>query len=147
MATILVVDDDPALRALIRLVLEAEGHEVADAPSGERALARVAENPPDLVLLDLMMPGMDGWRFLDELHLRGLRSHTRVVIVSALSDSETVARGRVRGAHAHIVKPFEVEALLEAVETALQDDPEDLLARQGRMADLATLLHVLDEAD
>lgn len=144
MAAILVVDDDPAMRALIRLVLEAEGHDVDEAPSGEGALTRVAMDPPDLILLDLMMPGMDGWRFLDELHLRGLRTHTRVVIVSALSDSESIERGRNRGAHGHLVKPFELEALLEAVQTALEDAPEDLLAKQGRMGDLAQLLRELD---
>jgi CheY-like chemotaxis protein len=144
-AAILVVDDDPAMRALIRLVLEAEGHDVDEASSGEDALSHVTLDPPDLILLDLMMPGMDGWRFLDELHLRGLRSGTRVVIVSALSDTDSIERGRNRGAHGHLVKPFELEALLEAVKTAMEDAPEELLAKQGRMGDLATLLRELDQ--
>lgn len=147
MATILVVDDEPSMRAMVRLVLESEGYDVVEANDGAQALARVENAEPDLVLLDLMMPGMDGWHFLDELHARGLRNSVRIVIVSALSDSETLARGRSHGARGHLVKPFDLVALVDIVEAALADPPERLLAKSGRMEDLTTLLRELDKPE
>lgn len=145
MSRILVIDDDDGVRQLIRLILESEGYTVAEAEAADRGLDLVQQGKPDLVLLDLAMPGMDGWKFLDELRTRGLREHTRVLIVSALSDQDTVERGRQEGALGHLSKPFSMEDLLEAVKAALAVAPEDLAAKRERLGDLAKTLKVLDD--
>src|ERR1043166_4718756 len=72
MARILVVDDEPSIRMLIRTILQSEGHSITTASNGREALEMVIENVPDLIVLDLMMPEMDGWHLLEELHIRGL---------------------------------------------------------------------------
>ncbi|MBI4730471.1 MAG: response regulator [Acidobacteria bacterium] len=145
MASVLVVEDDAPVRSLIRIVLEGEGHGVREAAGGVAALDEVARAMPDVVLLDLMMPGMDGWRFLTELHERGLRERTRVIIVSARADSGSVARGRREGALAYLPKPFTPEALLRAVDEAMLEPPADLLRRRQRVGELVRLIRILEQ--
>ncbi|MCA1831352.1 MAG: response regulator [Actinomycetota bacterium] len=147
MANILIVDDEPSLRLMISMVLQAEGHNVHEADNGRQALALVADCVPDVILLDLMMPEMDGWRFLEELRACGLRSRTRVVIISALSDDESIQRSRDEGARSHLVKPFDLTALVDAVNDALSDPPEELLSKTERVSELASLLRTLDVID
>ena len=147
MAKILVVDDEHSLRLMISMILQAEGHEVEEADNGREALALVARDVPDVILLDLMMPEMDGWRFLEELRACGLRSQTRIVIISALSDEETIERGRTEGARNHLIKPFDLTALVDAVNDALLDPPEELLSKTERVSELASLLRTLDSLE
>jgi CheY-like chemotaxis protein len=82
-AQVLVVDDDPDVRGVLRRMLEKAGYRVAEAEHGRAALARLAEATPDLVLLDLMMPEMDGFEFLDELRRGGLARGVPIVVVTA----------------------------------------------------------------
>ena len=149
MARILIVDDEPSLRLMTSMVLQAEGHDTEEAGNGREALELVENEIPDVILLDLMMPEMDGWRFLEELRVRDLRRRTRVVIISALSDDETVQRGRDEGARGHLVKPFDLTVLIDAVNAALENPPEELLNKRERVGELASLLRTLDvlEAD
>lgn len=147
MARILIVDDEPGVRMMISMILQAEGHDIQEADDGSSALELVEREVPDVILLDLMMPQMDGWRFLEELRERDLRRRTRVVIVSALSDEATVLRGREEGAHGHLVKPFDLTALVDAVNAALEDPPEELLNKKERVSELASLLRTLDVLD
>lgn len=146
MPKILVVDDEPNMRLVIRTILETEGHDVEEAGDGAHALELVERSIPDVILLDLMMPRMDGWRFLEELRACGFRSRTRVVIISALGDEETIDRGRKAGA-AHLMKPFDITGLLDAVNDALAEPPEELLSRKERIGELAAVLHVLETID
>jgi CheY-like chemotaxis protein len=143
MAKLLVVDDEPAIRLLMQAILAQEGHEVETAADGLEALAAVERSIPDVILLDLMMPNMDGWRFLEELRLRGLRSRVRVIIVSALTDAETVRRGQAEGVSEHVAKPFDATAIVQAVETVLVESPEEILARRAHPEDLARLIEKL----
>jgi two-component system response regulator MprA len=147
MARLLVVDDEPAIRLLMQAILSQEGHDVETAADGVEGLAAIERDLPDVVLLDLMMPNMDGWRFLEELRSRDLRSRVRVVIVSAMSDTESIERGQAEGVHEHVAKPFDASAVVRAVEAALQEEPEKILARRQHPEDLARLIDKLQSLD
>ncbi len=114
-ARILVVEDEPRLRALLRLYLEREGHAVADAGDGATALAAFDADGADLVILDLMLPGMQGETVLEELRERG---DVPILITSAKrSDAERIAGLRM-GADDYLAKPFnphEVTARVAAI--------------------------------
>jgi DNA-binding response OmpR family regulator len=140
MARVLIVDDDAPIRTLMKVVLTHEGHDVVQAAGAREGLAAIEEQLPDVVLLDLLMPEMDGWLFLDELRSRGLRNRTRVVIVSAFGDAPTVERGRAAGALGHITKPFEIEALVAAVRSALEQEPQEMAHRRERVEELGELI-------
>lgn len=140
MARILIVDDDAPIRQLMHVVLTHEGHDVVEAQGAREALGLIEQQLPDVVMLDLLMPEMDGWLFLDELRSRGLRNRTRVVIVSAFGDAPTVERGRAEGALGHITKPFEIEALVAAVRSALEQEPAELAHRRERVEELGELI-------
>ena len=143
MARILVVDDEPSIRALIRTVLEHEGHTITTAENGRRALESVIESVPDLIVLDLMMPEMDGWHFLEELHNRGLRGQTRVVIVSGHFDA---TRASERSSVPHVLpKPFDPQSLVELINDALDVEASELYEKRDRRVQLAQLMDRLDD--
>ena len=112
--TILVVDDDPHVRAMLRLALELEGYEVDEAPDGYRALRRLERTRPDLLLLDLMLPGLDGFGVVRALRERGLHGEIPVILMSASGLTEQAVAGA--GAAAYLSKPFDVRRLLTEVE-------------------------------
>lgn len=135
MANILVVDDDIDVRAAVSAILDAEGHSVRSVGNGARALDEVARAIPDLIVLDLCMPEMDGWRFMEELYDRGLRDKTRVVVISGFIDH--VARSSA----AHVLqKPFDPEDLLGAIDDAMSRSPEELVEALDRTDALARLM-------
>lgn len=104
---VLVVDDEPDVQDFVRMVLEQGGYDVACADNGEQALARIRDDKPDLVVLDLMMPVMDGWTVLEELG--GKLPPPVVVILSAAADAIRAERA---GASGCISKPFRPAHLL-----------------------------------
>jgi two-component system, OmpR family, response regulator MtrA len=140
MAKVLVVDDEPAIRLLLQAILSQEGHDVETAADGVDALASVQRELPDVVLLDLAMPNMDGWHFLEELRNVGLRSQVRVIIVSAMTDSDSMERSRAEGVHDRIAKPFDATAIVRAVEDVVAEPAENVLARREHPEDLARLI-------
>jgi CheY-like chemotaxis protein len=143
MARILVVDDEPSIRALIRTVLEHEGHTITTAENGRLAVESVIESVPDLIVLDLMMPEMDGWHFLEELHNRGLRGQTRVVIVSGHFDATSATE---RSAVRHVLpKPFDPQALVDLIDDALAVEAADLYEQRDRRVQLARLMDRMDD--
>ncbi len=105
---ILIVEDDDGIRTTLRLALEDEGYTVMEAHSGERALDQMARDPADLVLVDLMLPGMSGFELIRSL--RGV-SEVPIVIVTARSDSHDVVAGLEAGADDYVRKPFVVKEL------------------------------------
>lgn len=126
MTTVLVVDDDPDIQLLLRLELTAEGYDVDTADNGRQALERIAALAPDVVLLDVMMPEMDGWAVLDAL----VDPKPAVIVITGLAgDREEEYRAAVeRGALGYVAKPFDSVTLLELVATAAELDPEQRTA-------------------
>lgn len=116
-STILVVDDDPAISEMIGIVLASEGFEAAFCPDGEHAIEVFNEANPDLVLLDLMLPGKDGIEVCREI--RRL-ADTPVVMLTARSDTVDVVRGLEAGADDYIVKPFNPKELVARIKTRLR---------------------------
>lgn len=117
---ILIVDDDPNSLEIVRTYLEARGYRVATANDGKEALARIEELRPSLVLLDVMMPGMDGWEVA-----RVIKNHpdfgtVRIVMLTARSDFTDKQQGLRSGADDYIVKPIRLEELGHRVERNLK---------------------------
>src|SRR4051794_14647362 len=106
-ATILVVDDDQILREMIETMVDMAGYRVRSAEDGRDALDRVAEEMPRLILLDMMMPRMDGWQFAERFY--ALYGHAcPIVVVTAAPDAS--ARAEQIGADGFLDKPFTIEA-------------------------------------
>jgi excisionase family DNA binding protein len=118
--TILVVDDDPRLREYLRVNLEMEGYEVLEAGSAEEGLAALDEEAPDLILLDVMMPGVDGWQMLSRVRERHGLESIPVVMFSGKLDSEQAAAAEEAGAQAFIGKPFDPQQLIASTKQLLR---------------------------
>jgi len=117
MKTILVVDDEYAIVDALQALLEDEGYTVISASDGREALERLRETTPDLVLLDLMMPEMDGRETLRVIRADPALAHLPVVVMSAAKHA--LARMPAHEASATLPKPFAVERLLEVIERLL----------------------------
>jgi hypothetical protein len=115
-----VVDDDAGIRQLLRRILEEEGYSVVEAENGRVALERLSERVPGAILLDLMMPEMDGFEFLDALHGREAWQQIPVVIVTA-KDLAAEERERLNGSVVRILQKgaYDREELLAEVRTLL----------------------------
>ncbi len=110
--TILVVDDDRDLLTLVAFVLESEGYQVMTASDGSEGLARLEEKMPNLVLLDMKMPVMNGWEFAQEFQAR-YEKRPPVVVLTAAEDARK--RAMEVGAAAWVGKPFDLDALVAVV--------------------------------
>ncbi|MGW7824183.1 response regulator transcription factor [Streptomyces puniciscabiei] len=115
---LLVVDDDPPIADLVATVARYEGWEAVTAYSGEEALARAAEFGPDIVVLDLMLPDVDGFGVLDRL--RGSGTMVPVVFLTARDGVADRVAGLTRGGDDYLVKPFAVEELMARLRTVLR---------------------------
>jgi CheY-like chemotaxis protein len=109
---VLIVDDEPDIRATVSAMLEIEGYEVAEAANGADALLALEERAPDVILLDMRMPVLDGWGFAAELRRRGHR--TPIVVMTAARDAAHWAAEIA--AAAFVAKPFGFDDLIQAVE-------------------------------
>jgi excisionase family DNA binding protein len=117
---VLVVDDDDRLREYLRVNLEMEGYEVREAGSAEEGLAVLDEEPPDLILLDVMMPGVDGWQMLSRVRERHGLESIPVVMFSGKVDREQAAAAEKAGAQAFIGKPFDPQQLIASTKQLLR---------------------------
>ena len=107
---VLVVDDDPRLREYMRVNLEIEGYSVREAESADQALEAIEDHAPDLVLLDVVMPGVDGWQMLQKLQER--HGSIPVIMFSGQVDERSAGEAEERGARAFVGKPFDPQELL-----------------------------------
>jgi CheY-like chemotaxis protein len=119
---ILVVDDDPRLLHIVAMYLGIEGYEVSMAANGEDALTEIDKNRPDLVILDIMMPGMDGIEACQRIRGNPDTADLPVVVFSALSGDQDVERARLAGANHLITKPFNLVGLGSVVKTFFVSD-------------------------
>jgi CheY-like chemotaxis protein len=117
-ARILIVEDHPTMREAMKLVLEGEGFEIHEAPDGDQALTAVRREPPDLVLLDMSIPGTAGPDVLAAMKGDPATADVRVIVVTA-SGEEGRSAAIAGGADHYFTKPFSPIALLQAVEQVL----------------------------
>jgi CheY-like chemotaxis protein len=116
MTRILVIDDEPAIADVLRMLLEFRGHEVLVANDGSRGYATAQRQAPDVIVLDLMMPVMDGFTTLEALRSDERTATIPVVILSALSSNDVKQRCHDMGVRAILQKPYKPEDLLRAIE-------------------------------
>jgi len=109
---VLVADDDPDILLLITLTLERDGYDVVAAKDGLSALGTAVERVPHLVLLDLMMPGLDGYEVTRRLRTEPITKDVPIVIVTAAAEEDQAARALEAGADAYMKKPFSPSGLL-----------------------------------
>ncbi|MHB0867297.1 MAG: response regulator [Thermoleophilia bacterium] len=116
---VLVVDDESSLRTLVRANLEIDGFEVSEAVDGIEAMDMLRASPPDLVLLDIMMPGKDGIEVLEEVAADPDLRDIPVILLTAKGELTDLQKGAELGARGHITKPFDPEQMVRTVKAAL----------------------------
>ncbi|MDX6448318.1 MAG: hypothetical protein QOG29_1185 [Gaiellaceae bacterium] len=124
MTRVLVIDDEAPIRLLCRVNLEAEGMEVLEAPDGPKGLEQARAAEPDVILLDVMMPGLDGWQVAEQLLEDDKTSSIPIVFLTARAEFRDRARGLDLGGIDYVTKPFNPLELAPLV--------EDMLKRVGR---------------
>jgi DNA-binding response OmpR family regulator len=129
---VLIADDDPDILELVSLTLERDGYEVARARNGEEALRIASERHVHLAVLDLMMPGIDGYEVTRRLRARARESRLPILILSAFAEDRQAAEALAAGADAYMRKPFSPRDLLaKAGSLSLDRRPRSRLAAQG----------------
>lgn len=144
MATVLVVDDEADIRELIRLNLELDGHEVILAANGAEGLEYAVGEHPDVVVLDVMMPEMDGWETLSNMKSSPdpVIAHIPVIMLTARADDLDRIRGGIEGAIRYLTKPFSPSELRTEVSDALTGDPEPMKRRKAQTEALEKLARI-----
>ena len=120
---ILVVDDDPNVIAIAKELLD-EDYNLKTATTGEEALKIARDFIPDLIILDIMMPGMDGYEVCRRLREQSILLDVQIIMVSSKGELEDRIKGKEMGADDYITKPFEEENLLESVSFFLNTPPQ-----------------------
>jgi DNA-binding response OmpR family regulator len=124
MPKILIVDDEPELREMLTMRLEANGYEVITAADGEEGLEQTKKEKPDLILLDIMMPGMDGLIVLSRLRNNLETSFIPVIMLTAKGDTSAIMESQRAGATDYVIKPFEPSQLLALIKRYLLSNPK-----------------------
>ena len=144
MTSVLVIDDEAPIRLLCRVNLEAEGMKVFEAADGPTGLEEARENTPDVVLLDVMMPGLDGWRVAEQLLQDDRTSEIPIIFLTARAEFRDRARGLDIGGVDYVTKPFNplelaplVRDLLERIERGERDE-----LRGEKLAELRSLMEM-----
>ena len=123
---ILVIEDEKALGELLRMELELADYQVVCAADGEEGYAKYLTEHPDLVILDLLIPKLNGFEVCRRIRREQKDEETIILMLSALKDDVDRIRGRVIGAHNFLTKPFEVEELLQEIKTLLSGQTREL---------------------
>lgn len=117
---ILAVDDDPAILDIYEQGMTARGYEITCAISPKQALEYLSTNVPDVILMDIMMPGQDGISLMRDIHSNKKTAHVPILAVSALSDAATLNDALLFGAIDYVVKPFDMDTLELKIKHALE---------------------------
>ena len=112
---VLIVDDEPNIVLSLQFLLSREGYDIDVARDGESALAIAAQTPPDLVVLDLMLPGLDGYEVCRRLRAADATAAVKIVVVTARAREAERVRGLEEGADAYVTKPFSTRELIATV--------------------------------
>jgi diguanylate cyclase (GGDEF)-like protein len=141
MASILVVEDDQAIAQMIKLILSKQGHALRHVVDGRQALSVILEWLPDLIISDVMMPGMDGFAMAEQLQKSELTRSIPIVFVTAMSQTENLSHGLNLGAVDYITKPFRALELEARVRSALRLKiaQDDLRRANAELTDLAMI--------
>jgi len=115
----LIVEDDPDARKVLSLILKLDGYQIHSAPGGQEALGVLADVIPDVILLDVMMPGMDGYQVCQWVRSNPPTRHVPVIMLSGKADPESVARGMEVGADEYLSKPITPSNLTKQVKAVL----------------------------
>ena len=144
MARVLVVDDEADIRELIRLNLELDGHEVIAATNGVEGLEYAVGEHPDVVVLDVMMPEMDGWETLSQMKSSPdpVIAEIPVIMLTARADDLDRVRGGIEGAIRYLTKPFSPSELRAEVADAVIGDPEPAKRRRAQTEALEQLARI-----
>lgn len=142
---ILVIEDEPDVVSLLRINLELSGYEVHDAGNGQDGLDLADTIQPDLILLDVVMPVLDGFATLRELQEDKTTQAIPVIMLTALSGERDIIRGHLQGAVRYVTKPFDMDALMATVAEALQ--PPDAAELARRLETRSQLLRRLAELE
>jgi DNA-binding response OmpR family regulator len=119
---ILIVDDEPNIVAPLEFLMEQNHYEVQTAGTGERAMDLISTWKPDLILLDIMLPGMDGYEVCRKIREEKEYSNTRIVFLSAMARSIDIAKGMGLAADDYITKPFATDFVMDKIKELLKDD-------------------------
>ena len=144
--SVLIVDDDPSIRSMLGFLFEDEGFQVREAADGHDALEAIEADPPDAMVLDLMMPRVDGHEVLRARRSRELAADTRIVILTAKSDPSDAVWCWELGADEYVNKPVDPEKLLREVQLLLRRTPEEIRARRAEGLAEAKRLDAMEAA-
>jgi two-component system OmpR family response regulator len=146
MAEVLVVDDDPDIRMLVAFALEDSGYSVRQASDGAAALLALEAKAPDAMVLDVMMPGTDGFGVLRGMKAKRIAPNTKVILLTCKTEERDHLRGWELGADEYLTKPFDPEELVSRVKWLLQCSKEALAERREAELQKAELLDRLEAA-
>lgn len=124
--SILIIDDDPLIRRIVTRTLDTKGYRVMEARSGAEGLEAAFQDPPDLILLDLMMPGLDGFAVCAALRQNPATTNIPILMLTALDQTDSKVRGLQTGADDYITKPFDMDELEMRIEAHLRRSERDL---------------------
>ncbi|UCF95392.1 MAG: response regulator [Desulfobacterales bacterium] len=122
---ILIVDDEPSIVVPIQFLMEQNGYQVLVAQNGEEALDIIFKSKPDLILLDIMLPGIDGYEVCEIVRLNPEYRKTKIIFLTARGREVEIAKGMALGADAYITKPFSNAELVEKVKALLNNTDEE----------------------
>lgn len=144
MAKVQIADDDPDIRQLLTYVLAEEGHEVRISKDGRMAVEAMVMDPPEILILDLMMPEMDGHAVLKDMKAYQILDSTKVLVLTAKGSEHDRHLAFDLGADHYLTKPFEPDEVVAAIETMLALSKEELKVRREQERDTAHLLSQLE---
>jgi DNA-binding response OmpR family regulator len=122
---VLIVDDEPNIIVPLQFLMEQNNYEVTVASTGEEAMEAISSDPPDLILLDIMLPGIDGYQVCQTIRANDQWRDVKIIFISARGREVDVAKGLALEADAYITKPFAIADVVEKVNHLLQAEDED----------------------
>jgi DNA-binding response OmpR family regulator len=123
--SVLIVDDEPNIIVPLQFLMEQNGYDVVVAATGEAAMAAMAANRPDLILLDIMLPGIDGYQVCQTIRAKPEWREIKIIFISAMGREVDVAKGLALAADAYITKPFAIADVVEKVKLLLEEGNGD----------------------